>query len=79
MIELVRSTGLHEVVEIVPEGIVLDGHIQLVQIRLQRLPDPLGALPGLIGLDTGEAVAQNGSGRIEHPDNQHHRGQAGGP
>ena len=54
-------------------------HIELVQIRLQRLPDPFGALPGFIGLDTGETVAQNGSGRIEHPDNQHHRGQAGGP
>jgi hypothetical protein len=78
MIEKVGTITLHEIVEVVPQGIVLGRHIELMQVRLECLPDALGALASLVGLDTGEAAAQNSPCRIEHPDNESHRGQAGG-
>ena len=78
MLEKVLMAALHELIEVVPEGVVFGRHLELVEVGLQCLAYPLGALPRLVRLDTGETVAQNGPGRIEHPGNQGQRGQAGG-
>jgi hypothetical protein len=66
------------VVKIVPERVVLGGHIELAQVGLQSLADALDALARLVGLDARETMAEGSSSGIEHPCYQSHRGHGGG-
>jgi hypothetical protein len=80
---MIQKLGLapafDEIVEIVPEGIILGCHLQLTQIRPQGLTDALNSMARLVGLDACEAMDENSAGAVEDSRYEHYSGKASSP